>query len=451
MSKSASNLLFHRHSAWGNCMVSIRSRIGFLIEYTLKVFLRPAAFAFYASVLRKLRLIPEFKAALNNPIRRVLIIGLSKHVGDTVMMLPMVDMIHDVDPGVEIEIAVAAQVAPFLRSVPYIAQVHGVDVGPAKIPSLSLSKFLWNVIGYARRALYEKDYDICLLPRWGKDPCLSSYLAYLTNAPVRCGQDPDEEFNITDDFPGTKKLMTIAVQGGHGLPDAVRQLRLLPAVGLVKSIDETSAAARPIMALSRIAQTVDFQELCDRLHINADLPYAVMAPGASHPRRWWPLERYSEIVEFVGNKYSVNCLVIGSPSERKMGTDIEKLTRNAALSIIGKTSLEETMAILSRASLFIGNDSGPGHIAAGLGLPSIIVSLVPASLKEECQSSPSRVRPVGPKFTVVQPEFPASPCRSMCEGATAHCILGVSTETVIKEIEKLMPIQSNSLVSQAST
>ncbi|MHB1865678.1 MAG: glycosyltransferase family 9 protein [Acidobacteriaceae bacterium] len=431
-------------------MASLKSVTGIAMDYVQTVPMHPAAVRVYAYLLRKLRLIPEFKAAQNNPVRRVLIIGLSKHVGDTVMMLPMVDMIHDADPLVEIEMAVAVQVASFLRSVPYIAQVHGIDVGPAKIPFLSRFKFLWNVISYARCALYDKDYDICLLPRWGKDPYLSSYLAYLTSAPVRCGQDPDEEFNIADDFPGTKKLMTIAVQGGHGLPDAVRQLRLLPAAGLIQSIDETSAAGQPIRALSRIAQTVDFHKLCDRLHIDASSPYAVIAPGASHPRKWWPLERYSEVVTFVRNSYSLNCVVIGSPSEQQIGMDIEKLTCNDAISIMGKTSLEETMAILSHASTFIGNDSGPGHIAAGLGIPSIIVSVCARSIKEDCQSSPSRVRPVGPKFVVVQPEFPAQPCGNICEGARAHCILGVSVEAVIKEIEKLMPIQPHLLGLQAN-
>jgi ADP-heptose:LPS heptosyltransferase len=360
----------------------------------------------------------------------------------------MVDLIHEADQRVAIEVAVPTHVAAFLRVIPSIAQVHGIDVDPSGIPFVSRLRFLWNIINYASRTLRDKDYDICLLPRWGKDPYLASYLAYLTNAPVRCGQDPREELTVKDDYPGTEELMTIAVRGGHGLPDAVRQLRLLPAVGLIHSLDEQSAAFRPTMALCHIAQSVDIKTLCDRLNINAELRYAVIAPGASHSRRLWPLEKYAETINICSSKYSVNFLIVGSPGEKELGEGIEHLTNTRALSIIGKTSLEETIALLSHASFFVGNDSGPAHIAAGLGIPSTIVSVHAKSITEESQSSPSRVRPVGPQFVIVQPDFPAPPCTSTCEHTTAHCILGVSVQAVILETDLLISSSSNILKAQ---
>jgi ADP-heptose:LPS heptosyltransferase len=419
-------------------MASIKSRIRSLIGYAIRTPLRTEVFMVFSALLRKARIIPSFKDYPSNPTRRVLIVALTTYLGDSVMMLPLLDMLHETNPQVEIEVVVPIQNAALLSSISYISKVHAIKLDVGRTPILCDYKFLWKIIDYARRVLRDKDYDMCLLPRWGIDPYLSSYLAYLTNAPVRCGNDPREEIGAKAQFTGTEKLMTLAVRGGHGLPEAVRELRLLPAVGLIRGFNEKDETTKPMMALHEIAQAVDWKVLRERLGIDVNLKYGIIAPGASHPSRLWPAERYSQFISFFMDKYSLPFFLIGGAPEKHLGTEIERRSHGAAVSIIGMTSLTETVAILSRAFLFVGNDSGPAHIAAGLGLPSTVVSMCAKSIDEEWSSSPLRVRPVGPRCAIVQPDFPVSPCVRECRFDSPHCILSVSYERVIQETMRLL-------------
>lgn len=419
-------------------MPSLKRRLAPHIERLALIPLLPAAIRIYANLLRAFGAVPAFKAKPSDPVKRVLIIGLSKHIGDTVMILPMIDRLHRANPQTEIEVAVATQVTSLLRDIPYVARVHGVDVDLFKFPFIGHYRVVRNIFLYALANLRNQDYDACLLPRWGRDPYLSSYLAYLTNAPIRCGQHPDEEIGVRDYFPGAARLMSLAVRGGHGLADAVRQLRLLPAAGLTPNLDLNEEAAKPIEALLCLARTVNREKLCQRLGIDPEQPYCVIAPGATHPFRLWPVARYAQVARALFERYSLRFLVIGGPSDVAMAAQIEDLAQGAATSIAGKTSLVETISMLSRAALFLGNDSGPAHIAAGLGVPAIVISVSARTIQQEWQSSPLRVRPVGPRYSILQPEFPAPPCTGPCTSLTAHCILGISAESVFSEADNLL-------------
>ena len=94
--------------------------------------------------------------------------------------------------------------------------------------------------------------------------------------------------------------------------------------------------------------------------------------------------------------------------------------------------------LLKKASLFLGNDSGPAHLAGGVGTPSIIISPWPLSVKEEGATSPMRSRPVGPCVKVVQPLEARPPCNVPCIGEEAHCILGVTAEEIVKHASSLL-------------
>ena len=423
-------------------MGSIKLYMRLLIGYILHAPLRPAPFALGAKVLRLVRIIPRVEKCSRVHVKRVLVVSLTKFVGDAVMMLPLLDMLHDANPEIEIDVAVATQIALFLREVHYLRRVHGIRTGSARIQSLRSYVTLWSILNYARVQMREMHYDICLLPRWGTDPYLSSYLAYLTDAPVRCGNDPREEHEAKDYFRGSERLLTIAVKGGHGLPDAVRQLRLLPACGLTTEFDLSSAATHSTKSLQQIAGSVDWEPLCERLGIDPQLRYGVVAPGASKLVKMWPSEKFSEVILRLCERSNILFLVIGVRSEQAIGEEIVERSRGAAISIVGLTSIAETTAILSRASLFVGNDSGTAHIAAGVGTPTVVISIHPKTVSTEVTSSPARVRPVGPSHTVVQPDSPKSPCIGMCRFNEAHCILGVTTEAVHLAVERVMALPS---------
>jgi ADP-heptose:LPS heptosyltransferase len=104
--------------------------------------------------------------------------------------------------------------------------------------------------------------------------------------------------------------------------------------------------------------------------INPDgRPIVVVHLGPSWPVKEWPKERWSELAEKISLKGSV---VI------RIGTDVDSSGRHVprtsivnTVDWIGTRSLIDTVALLERADVFIGIDSGPLHIATTLGVPSV--------------------------------------------------------------------------------
>jgi ADP-heptose:LPS heptosyltransferase len=395
----------------------------------------PIVFRVWAAALRMLGGLPRVQKRNDRP-QRVLVVNVTPHVGDIVMMLPLLDKLHAENPAVAIQVAVAKPMGSLLRQVAYLEAVHELDAGGA--PSLAEHYArVARYVRYAMRSFAATHYDVCLIARWGTDPFGSAYLAYLTDAPVRCGYDPREEQSVSETFTGTRLLMTRAMRGGQGMTESVRQMRLLAECGLGREIDE-DAERWTTPSLLAMAKAADTPELWARLGLDPNVPFGVMAAGASAEFRKWPVKYFAETARLLRAKYGFGFVAVGSAAEQEMGAELERVSDGVVRSLVGKTSLLETAAVFARAEMFLGNDSGPGHIAAGLGTRTVVISVWPETNTMEGPSSPLRVRPAGPRVQVIQPRECAVPCISNCTADGPHCILDIRPEDVVLRVETML-------------
>ena len=119
----------------------------------------------------------------------------------------------------------------------------------------------------------------------------------------------------------------------------------------------------------------------------------------------------------------------------------EKLQRElgaAVINLAGKATLRQTAAVLKRCELFIGNDAGPMHMAAAVGVPVIEISCQHRGGSSLEANSPTRFGPWGVENVVLQPENATGNCGETCEAEMAHCILGVTVEQVVKAVMQIM-------------
>jgi lipopolysaccharide heptosyltransferase III len=93
-------------------------------------------------------------------------------------------------------------------------------------------------------------------------------------------------------------------------------------------------------------------------------PYAVIHPFASAPDKTWPAERFLELARHLRERCDLQPVFIGAASD--------DLTPFAAFSTL-TPALSGTKSLLAGASLFIGNDSGPAHMAAAFHLPLVVL------------------------------------------------------------------------------
>ncbi len=107
---------------------------------------------------------------------------------------------------------------------------------------------------------------------------------------------------------------------------------------------------------------LDWLRMADVAEFNLPEKYVLLVPGASahRPEKRWPAEKFREL----SNEYKANFVLVGGPGEQ-----LPVLVNGQDL--IGRTSLLELAAITARASLAIGNDTGPMHLAAALAVPCV--------------------------------------------------------------------------------
>lgn len=91
--------------------------------------------------------------------------------------------------------------------------------------------------------------------------------------------------------------------------------------------------------------------------------YAVLHPFASAPQKRWPAERFCEVARYL-ELWNITPVFLASPHDESAPF--------AAHSVF-QGDLTKVKTLLSKACLFVGNDSGPAHIAAAFGVPSVVL------------------------------------------------------------------------------
>ncbi len=98
----------------------------------------------------------------------------------------------------------------------------------------------------------------------------------------------------------------------------------------------------------------------------------VLCPGAGWPGKQWLPERFAKVGDRLRRQLGYSVVLAGSAGEAALCREVAGRMREPAAMLAGKTSLDQLAAVLSKAALFVGNDSGPMHLAACFKIPSVV-------------------------------------------------------------------------------
>lgn len=141
--------------------------------------------------------------------------------------------------------------------------------------------------------------------------------------------------------------------------EILRQLEIMSLVGV-----------EPVILEPRLEVTSKDLEEANRLVPASVSPLVLIHPGAGDPRRRWPAENFG----FVGDTLAsagVRVAIIGGEAEQDLAASVVRAMDNDAINVSGRTTLGGLAGLLARADLVISNDSGPLHMAAAVGTPTI--------------------------------------------------------------------------------
>jgi heptosyltransferase I len=259
----------------------------------------------------------------------------------------------------------------------------------------------------------------------------SAWLARATGAPQRVGYDiPGRGWLYTTRVPWSPSL----VPPRHSVAN---QWDLVAPLG----VDAADPSRYPVeMAADEDAVLA----VTGRLAAHDVTPASrvvVIHVSATSPFRRWPRERFAEVAAALArDTTSCHVIITSGPSEAEAADDTAAMARvaagGAAARILrcGEFNLPELRALIERAALYIGGDSGPLHVAATTATP--IVALFGPTVPE--RSTPWR-DPAARTINVDVGPLPCRPCdQRRCIPGDFRCLNGLPTERVIAAARELL-------------
>jgi heptosyltransferase-2 len=159
-------------------------------------------------------------------------------------------------------------------------------------------------------------------------------------------------------------------------------------------------------------------------------PWLGLNPGAAFgtAKRWIP-ERYAAVADRLAESHGLRTVVIGGPGEAALGASIASAMSRKPRLLVGETSLEDLVGVLSRLTLLVTNDSGPMHLAGALGVPEVAIF------------GPTDDRETAPRgrHAIVRESVPCAPCGLRDCPIDHRCMTRVSVERVAAECRALLP------------
>ncbi|MGH2270307.1 lipopolysaccharide heptosyltransferase I [Anaerohalosphaeraceae bacterium U12dextr] len=161
----------------------------------------------------------------------------------------------------------------------------------------------------------------------------------------------------------------------------------------------------------------------------ADKSYAVLILGSAHVSKCWPVERFAATARRLAAEYGFAIVAAGSRSEQSLAQAVQQKAQMPMVSLAGQTSIPELVALLKGAGLVLSNDTGPGHIAAAMDVPTVIIF---------GHTNPARVGPYGkPGWVAAVNAFGRGPAIENHD--PAYCITQVTESMVWDAINRVLP------------
>jgi heptosyltransferase-2 len=337
-------------------------------------------------------------------IERILV-RVPNWIGDAVMAMPGLHALKRLYPEAEITVLAKARTLPlYQHKEPIVTDV--IEYEPDGKHSGFSGKFrLVNELkprNFQLAVLFQNAFEAALI-------------AFLAGIPRRVGYARDLR----------TPLLTQPIQFNNHIAkkhQVFYYLNIIKELGLGISLDE--------MELPNVNIDADDMERADVVLKEYGLDVADgffgIAPGASFGKaKRWPVEGFKEVIERVVKARAITPVIFGGSDDSDVSTELSKRLTACGVdhvNLAAKTTLREFIAIAGKTQFFLTNDSGPMHIVASLGVPTVAIF---------ASTAPALTGPLGRCVKVVYKKVECSPCfKRECPYEHYNCMKGVTPDDV---------------------
>jgi heptosyltransferase III len=324
----------------------------------------------------------------------ILIIRL-RSVGDVVLLTPALSAVHAWRPDLRLDVLVEPFCAPVLEGNPAVRKIF-------------LMGRFWSTVGKLRQRHFPAVYNQHAGPT-------SALLTAAIGSPKRVcwtRRQFSVIYNVLVTDPGDK-IHTVEHRMEQfyatGLPRGP-----VPPARVYPQQDARAAVA------SKLADA----------RIPSDAGYAAIHPGGKYFTKRWSIENFATLARWLRATHRIEPVFSAGSNEAAIVNELRKQC-GQEFAVMDSLDLRQFIAFVAGARIFIGNDSGPTHIAAAAGRPVVAIF---------GSSSSVHWRPWQTAHRVVQNDFPCNPCPGdHCYAfAEPRCILSVTLEQVQQACDALL-------------
>jgi lipopolysaccharide heptosyltransferase II len=325
-------------------------------------------------------------------------------IGDVLLSTPVIEALARAFPHASLAVAVKKRALDVLTGNPFVDEVIVYDA----VPGYHSPVWTWRLARELRSRRFSLTVD--LTGDWR-----SSWMVLASDPAFRVG------FNHV----GTGFLLdrrTPYRAEGHVVDHLL---------SIVEPLGATVAEPLPRMYLSDQERAESNAILAEACPGPSKRRFA-MAPGANWPARRWPADRFGALAARIMGRFGLPTVVLATAEDARLADEVVAASGGAAVSLAGRTNVRTLAAVAESAAVFVGNDSGPLHIAAAVGTP--VVGLFGPN-------TPVHFSPRGSASRVLYAGFPCSPCRQgRCERPEDGCMMALSIEQAEEAVRSLLGV-----------
>ena len=321
-----------------------------------------------------------------------------------VLLTPALRALKIAYPQSYLSLLIRPLVADLMITHPYVDEI----IIDSKRRGLNCLPSFWKSVSEIRQSGF--DLAVVLHPTSFRN----ALIPFLAGIPERIGS------NVS----GRGILLTKTCSDRTDLHEVHRYLRVLELIGIHESNaklefwhrDADRHAARQILATHGISPKENL--------IGVNL-------GTTWLTKRWSLENFAEVITQVQRRFDARILLTGSPAEIPLDEALAGITKIEIINLIGKTTLMQLGALIERCALYLTCDSGPMHIAAAVGTPTVALF---------GPTSPIRHGPYGANHEVIEKPVECRPCyKRKCQRKDQPhlCMTEIDPNEVVAQILKV--------------
>ena len=322
----------------------------------------------------------------------ILLIRLSS-LGDVVLTTPVIRAVRSHFPDAYIAMLVAKQSADVLQENPHLDEIITFD----RLAKNKDTSEMLQVVRILRERKFTLTIDLQRKFR-------TELLMYLSGAAERVGKG---------------RLCTVRVPERGNKHATTHYFDLLHAVGI--------PAVDPRLELFLAApERADAAQRFDAAGVTKAGLKVGLFPGAGWKLREWMPERFAAIGDKLVEHFNADVLIFGGQRETELVHTVANLMDARAVTFAGDLQIRELAACLEKCDLFLTNDTGPMHIAAAVGTPT--VSLFGPG-------NHIRFQPLGELHQIIRHAVPCSPCKQFTDKCKNNiCMKGIGVDEVWQSV-----------------